>query len=537
MLIDLEKSDAPTALDCDLCIAGAGAAGITIALQLAHTSLKVVILEAGGLHLEARTQALYKGESVGLPYFDLSIARLRYFGGSSNHWGGLCSPLTDMDFEERPWVPHSGWPIARQDLNPFYAAAHEILDIGEFQYDPARIAPDKTPYVSFSPEKLAVRLWRISPPTRLGEKYRGDLQRADNLSVILNANVTELVANETASRVDRLRATTLDGKTIEVRAGTVILACGGIETPRLLLCSNAVQKPGLGNQNDLVGRFFMEHPFFGLGIAAIPKNADWFRAYLPFVADGCEIRPALGPSESAQREHEILNCFNKIQPTREPHLSEGYLALKKSIRQILARGRYPDAKGAGATTVLRAAELRHLARLVLSRRREVISGIYGRLIGPPGLHIGISLEQAPNPDSRVSLAEECDALGMPKVKLDWRLTDLERRTARTLHRMISSELDRLSLGQLEMEDWLKEDGRSWPVTLEASHHHIGTTRMADDPKRGVVDRHCRVHGIDNLYIAGCNVFPTSGYANPMLTVVALALRLADHLRRQLLSDP
>ncbi len=534
MMLDFRTYDATSPMEYDLCIVGAGAAGIIIARCFADTRFRVALVESGGLRLERGTQALYKGEIVGLAYFNLAMTRLRCFGGSTGHWAGMCTPLLGIDFEHRPWVPHSGWPITREHLDSYYAAAHKILELGDYNYDPLAIQPEGAAYLPFSPKHLRVRLWRVAPILRFAEEFGPELDQAQNISVILYANATEILANETATHVHAVKLATLDGKTALLNAKTLVLACGGLEIPRLLLNSNRVQTTGLGNQHDLVGRFFMEHPHFASAIGVPSDGTAWLRAYQSFTRNGIEFNPAIGPSEEVQRKEGILNATVGLMPTREPHLSEGYLALKRLLRFAVTRTRrFGKQKGVGASTALRLAELRHIARHVVAHRREVMSGVYGRLFGPRRILFFSKAEQAPNPESRVFLSEERDSLGLRRIKLDWRLTELDKRTIKRTTELIGQEMERLGLGHVNMNEWLTADNARWPPTLEGGHHHMGTTRMASDPERGVVDRHCRVHRIDNLYIAGCSVFPTGGYANPMLTIIAMALRLAEHLKTRL----
>ncbi|MCK6453097.1 MAG: GMC family oxidoreductase [Alphaproteobacteria bacterium] len=515
-----EHADGAT-IEADLCIVGAGAAGITLAHELRNSRRRVLLVESGGLDADAATQELYAGENVGMPYPPLDTARLRFFGGTTNHWDGHCAPLDAIDFEKRRWVPHSGWPLTRADLAPAYERAQVMCELGPCEYRPERWGDALPGLIDFESRRLVNRLWQFGPPTRFGRHYRDALNDAANVEVLLNANVVEIVVNDEATAVRKLRLRSLEGRSGAIRPRTVVVACGGIENARLLLASDRVMKNGLGNANDLVGRFFQEHPhaIFAFAVPAVP--IDRLGVYYGNFAARGEAGAAVfqakpGLSEDIQRREGLLNCC--IDVGWGYQRSPGYLKFR-AVAKSLAQGRMPRDLGHAVLTM--AGDLGGLAE-----------GLYRRARDQNVFWFACSVEQAPNPDSRVTLAAERDALGLPRVRLDWRLSPLDKITARRACRLVGEEFARLGLGRMRLDDWLLADDTTWQ-DMDVRYHHMGTTRMSDDPKRGVVDRHCRVHGIDNLYVAGSSVFPTSGYANPTLTIVAMAVRLADHLTDRL----
>jgi choline dehydrogenase-like flavoprotein len=519
MFEDFRRRDDGTVIDADICIIGAGAAGITMALELAGSRRKVCLIESGSFEPEPETLALNRGTSVGQPYPPLEVVRLRYFGGTTNHWGGHCRPLDAIDFEERPWIPYSGWPIDRADLEPWYQRAHDICELGPYEYDPDRWRPHLPAVIDFDPQRLVNRTWLLSPPTRFGQRYRADLERAPNLHVVLNANVVEIVTDETARTVTALRLRTLEGKTGTVRPNVVVLACGGIENPRLLLASRGAMSSGLGNANDLVGRFFMEHPDSLIGYAVASQDVQRWVTYgrhmpVSLPSGKALVRMGAGLNEALQRKEGLLNCYMNIGwgHVRSP----GYLALR-DVGKKLGSGQIPDDLGDALLTML-------------GDLGGITEGVYRRLMAEDVFWLGTNVEQAPNPDSRVTLGDERDAMGLPQVRLDWRLTTLEKRTTRYVCWLLAQELARLGLARTRIAPWLVEDDTSWPV-LDIRYHHMGTTRMSNDPAHGVVDANCRVHGIQNLYVSGSSVFPTGGCSNPTMTIVALAARLAEHLKQ------
>ncbi len=273
---DARQLPSETKLETDLCVIGAGAAGITLALSLRDAGFRVLLLESGGLEYEEATQALYEGDNTGLPNYDLDASRLRFFGGTTNHWASWCRPLEPEDFKPADSSDIRTWPLSRADLEPYYRGAQNLCELGPYNYN------DLTPWLRASgmtalaldEGKLKTTLFQIGPPTRFGTKYRDALAQAANITVFLHANVVELQTDETASRVLGVRATSLEGPEFEVTARITVLATGGLENVRVLLLSNRVQKAGLGNTHDVVGRYFMDHPWMtGAGFAAFRETA------------------------------------------------------------------------------------------------------------------------------------------------------------------------------------------------------------------------------------------------------------------------
>lgn len=516
MLIDARSLQGGTTLEADVGVIGAGAAGITIARELAGRRLDVCVIESGGLEREAATQDLYAGENAGLPYHRLDVTRLRFLGGSTNHWAGGCAPLEPIDFEKRDWVPHSGWPFGRAELDPFYARAHEICRLGPFAYDSdrfeARVGRRLPPG-----ERIVPKVFRTRP-TRFGTQFRPDLENAANVRVYHHANVVEIVPADGVRRVDRLRVACLDGPALEVRARVFVLAAGGIENARLLLLSSSARPRGLGNDHDLVGRFFMDHFGFDGGVFLPADPYLHFGLYRRFQMqpDGPPLRATWSPAAATLRQERILSLASWMMPVWSESATK--------LRALRSGGTDAGFRGFARRLGRVLADLDDTAPAAFRRWR------HGRF---PVEHFRLDYqcEQAPNPDSRVSLAEARDALGCPRARLDWRLTELDRRSVARANEIFGQELGRAGLGRVRFV--IEDSGNGWPASLGGGHHHAGTTRMHDDPRQGVVDADGRVHGLANLFVAGSSVFPTIGCAHPTLTIVALAVRLAHHLEREL----
>lgn len=516
MYANLRDYENGAVLDTDICIMGAGAAGITMAREFARANREALLIESGDFEPEEETLALNEGKVVGEYYPPLQTARLRYFGGTTNHWGGNCRPFDPIDFEKRDWVPYSGWPITRSDLESFYIRATEVVEVEPYEFDAETWRPGLKGLLEYDRTKFADRLWHYSPPTRFGERYREDLDRAKSVRVLLNANVVDVVLNDAASAVIGFKLKALGGKEATVRARTYVLAGGGIENPRVMLMSDGVMPMGIGNGNDLVGRFFQEHACPLLAYGVPPPDLECFRPYYQGTRTRIDIGEAvlrihLGPTEALQRERRLRS--GTIAMGFGNHRAKGFLAFREARQAVRER------------------DLGQLGESLLTMARDLdglVEGMYFRLTDKQAVWFTSNVEQEPNPLSRVTLDRERDALGCPQAVLDWRLTAGDKAAVRTIMRLLAEELSRSRIARVRIDDWLLDESLEWK-DLVGEYHHIGTTRMSDDPKSGVVDRDCKVNGIANLYVAGSSVFSTSGYANPTMTIVALALRLADHL--------
>ncbi len=536
MLIDLQAAGEAPDLAAEVCIVGAGAAGITLARSLLAAGHRVCVLESGGLDYEPATQELYAGANLGMEYYPLDEARLRFFGGTTNIWGGRCVPLDRLDFERRPWVPHSGWPLSLENLLPYYGRAHEALGLGPFAYGDEVWAHLAEAPPAFDPERIGTRFWRFDErKERFGAGQCTDLIDSPAARVVLHANVVRLQADRDARAIEHVVVRALGGPEIRVSAKAYVLACGAIENARLLLASNNVEPTGIGNRFDQVGRYFMEHPHARAArIETDRPYALWALLRKRFVTGSPAVAPALVPAEKLQAERGILNSAFTFKLQRDPQRGP---PLNKRIYFRLKHGLAPTRAGRRLWHAYRA------TRNWLQRRlREPVERARAGL-GWTGLYVIVRGEQAPNPSSRVRLSQERDALEVPRADLDWQLGAQDKATVADFVAALDAELARLGLGRAHGADWLAEDRLHWPVDPTVSnhpiggYHHLGTTRMSAAPRSGVVNADCRVHDRENLYIAGSSVFTTGGCANPTLTIMALSLRLGAHLHQRLRRPP
>jgi choline dehydrogenase-like flavoprotein len=504
MHIDARKMPNDSVIEGDLCIVGAGAAGISMALELNKSNLKVILLEGGGFDYDEKVQDLYAGKSTGQKYFPLKSARLHMFGGTTMHWSGYCSTFDDIDFEKRDWVEHSGWPITKADLNPYYPKAQQYLQLGPFEYDMKYWQEkDKELLPLADNDVIWNKMWQFSPPTRFGNEYRDDIVNSRNIHLYTYANVTDIRTNEEVNAVTEVIVKNHAGKTHRIRAKKFVLACCSIQTARLLLAANSQNQKGLGNDHDNVGRYFMEHLEIRSAELWLNKPTRLKLYELDFGVTPA--RAELAITAQKQRELKILNGTSSLSTLAEAKNRKAIIDMwsdedpRKSLKALMEGFADNPEKGISEDAY---------------RAYELFTRI----------------EQAPNRNSRITLDSEKDSLGVPRAHLHWELTAMDKRSIRKIYELIGQHVGASGMGLVKMYEFLHEENDvNWPAYTGGGWHHMGTTRMSDDPKQGVVDANCKVHSLANLYVGGASCFATAGAANPTLTLVALSLRLANHL--------
>ena len=513
MHIDARQLDNQSIIEGDICIIGAGAAGISIALDWENTPFKIILLEGGGFDYDDKVQELYNGKITGHPYFPMKASRLHYFGGSTGHWGGRCSTFDDIDFEKREWVENSGWPIKRTDIATFYPKAHTILDLGPYEWDVnywLKQNPDIT-VLPFNEKVIWNKIWQFSPPTRFGNKYKETIVNSKNIHLYTYANVVDISTTDNVSTVKQVTAKNYTGKEHTVKAKYFILACSAMQNARVLLASNKQASAGLGNDNDVVGRYFMEH-------IEIASGEMWLNHTDPlsFYQMGLhtKVRAELAISPQMQRELKVLNSTISLMP----------LALSKNaIPSVKLWSNTDPRKSLDSFHKYNVLDKRNFLQRMFSKSIYNSYGLYTRS------------EQLPNSASRVVLSSEKDDLGVPRANLNWALSTIDKKTVLAINKLLGQQMGATGLGRVKLYNFLLDDDGQLPDYTSGGWHHLGTTRMSDNPKEGVVDANCKVHSINNLYIAGSSCFTTGGSVNPTLTVVAISLRLSNHLKQQITS--
>lgn len=548
--LDLRNVPSGTQFDADLALVGAGPAGLALAREFSGARLKLLLVESGGVDFDPEVQTLNRVENIGdpnardamplqrgytgdltwlndIPAFEL---RNRMVGGSTHTWVGKCAAFDDIDFDARKWVPDSGWPLQRRDLTDALDRAAALLNLGPNIYDRAlyhRLASPPAD-IDLNDDLMRTFFWQFSHRIKGSEPLRfADIARgltAGNIDILTHATVTRIGLSENGRRVEALDVKSLSGKEAVIRAPVIVLCGGGIENARMLLASSDVAAKGIGNDHDCVGRYLADHPrtvIARFGKETLQDVAEHFGFYglshnrrTHFYLRGLALSPRLQAREG------LLNCATYPVQILAPN--DPWLALKRFYSGN-RRFRLDD------------------LRTALAAPGGLAAGLHRRLIMKRGLprqltelRFDAMAEQRPNRDSRVTLSSLRDQLGIPLARVDWKIGWAETASVARLAELISAEFWRVGLPQPKLEPWiLDEDFRNAPFSDMA--HPACTTRMGDDPATSVVDRNARVHDVEGLYVAGSSVFPTAGHANPTLMIIAMTLRLADHLKSRLLS--
>jgi len=522
-------------IDSDICIVGAGAAGIALALDFAASGLQVCLLESGGLDANWETQALAEGDSIGAPYSQLDSTQLRFFGGNTNAWGGWFRGLDDIDFRRRAWVEASGWPFDARGLASYVERVHALCEVPCADYATQSLSSITDPrarLIPFDPTRVESVLYRFSPPTRFGRVYRRAIERSGAIKCVINAHALKVKTTSDAGRVTAVEVGCLAGGRFNVTGRAFVLAAGAIENARLLLLSNDTISVGLGNAYDLVGRYFMDHPHVLRPLLAGPSHFPFGLYGLTFRKHG--LTAGLSIPAALQQKEKMLNYKASIHPVFYAHDSpswEGFRDLMLRFSRKWGLDPYDRLRMPFVRKVL------HPKQVIafLSRPDKVALGAIAHVLKSERLVSRLVLEskpeQAPNWASRVMLQEKRDAFGLPRARVEWRLLSIDRYTMARAEEIIDTELRRLGIGQLLPPRAAEHDQATAEVI--GGWHQIGTTRIHTEPRHGVVDANCCVHGVGNLFIAGASVFPTGGSVSPMPTLLALAFRLAEHVKHTL----
>ncbi len=504
MFVDCRELESGSVVQADVCIVGSGFAGISLALGLKGSGLKVALLESGGFETEQEHKQLLDGTFDG-PHPNkayLRTSRSRIFGGTSDKWTGTCRPLDEIDYEARDWVPDSGWPFDEKELEPYYRRAAPLLKIRQFEVfdqDGALITSNRLAGPDFT-RFVPKALFHSHPRARFGDLYRTDLQTSEDIVVYLHANVLELSAHQNGAAIEEALVGNFAGRDIRFRARDFVLAAGAFDCARIMLVSNRVHRSGLANENDLLGRYFMDHTRMPRIAQLVPTHSK-MRPWESTGAAGVKYYSysVFSPTREVQRSLEMLNCGVRLSELDKEEVEAKTGPFAREVGG-LARG-FDQTLPGGAKPARRARPL-YSAKL------------YN--------------EHVPLHHSRVRLGADQDPLGQPRLVVEWRSNaQMDQSIERTLE-LLAMEFGRLARGRLHLSP--AEPAYTKPCYLGA--HPMGITRMHVDPRKGVVDPDCKAHGLANLFVASSSVFPTGGFVNPTFTIVALALRLADFLKRK-----
>jgi choline dehydrogenase-like flavoprotein len=549
MIIDARTLPADETIETEVCIVGTGPAGVSLARELAGQHFRVCLLESGGLDRpNAETKSLGNVETDGTFVQVTSDNRNRQFGGNSSYWGiklkqtelGVrLTPLDEVDFEKRDWLPYSGWPFTREHLVPYYERAQAVFQAGPFAYAPEDWETEDAPKLPFKQNRAATSIFQFGNGSLFSTLYRDEIDRANNITTYIHANAIELETDEDGNTIRRVKVACLEGKSFWISAKLVILAAGGVENTHLLLLSNKTHKAGIGNQYDQVGRFFMDHPIIQGGVI-VPFDRQIFNRTALYDLrriNGAHVMGGLTLTDDAMRREQLPNITAWIFPRDKRFCpSQAMTSLKTLLSpRCLEKGPQGLLQNLGNVVTgiddIAGSVYDKLTRKPQPFWSNLSTGGWSHLQDNKERAYGVfevvhMIEQAPHPDNRLLLGDELDRLGRRRIRLQscWREADLHG--VSRAQAAIAEDLYRSGIGQLQ----IARNGEEFIVDTLGASHHMGTTRMHVDPAQGVVDENCKVHEVSNLFIASSSVFPTGGCANPTLTIVALAIRLADRVK-------
>jgi choline dehydrogenase-like flavoprotein len=510
----------PSKIKTTVCIIGAGAAGITLARNLKNVD-DVLLIESGDFNIDGNTQALYKGKNTGLPYFDLLSCRLRYFGGTTNHWGGYCRANDPIDYEGRDSIGLPKWPVNERTLAPYINVAAKELGLNYDSFDTKTMFDDKnisqSQLIENSTDDLYTKTFQLSNKLRFSEIYRDELGAQKNLKVCLNLNVVhiQLSAKDGVKKVNSILCKTLSGKLITIEAKEYILATHAIENAKILLNSNDIEKEGIGNKYDHVGRYFMDH--IKIEASKLIPSKNFPNIYDRNVLKDLNLNANISFTDDYLRKNNLLQYYCRFMPVyTEDDVVESLKGLESRLGEPFSNELFED--------------IQKVVNDFSGAGIHLLSHFGVASPTPRYFHLDHRIEQAPNPNSRVVIANEKDALGVPRANLQWELNEHDYRTFEVGQSKIVSELSAFGAGRFVVEEITPKlvDER-----VAGHYHHIGTTRMSESPSDGVVDANGKVHSVTNLYVAGSSVFPTAGYSGPTMMIVALSLRLAEHITKKI----
>jgi choline dehydrogenase-like flavoprotein len=517
--IDLHTLPSGQEFQCDLCIVGGGIAGLVLADALRGSGRRVDLLEAGGEGDEPESQALYAAEMAGVPHLGTTQGRFRVYGGSSTRWGGQLLPLAPHDFERRPHVPGSGWPLDLSELTPYLHNCEALLGTNHAPFSAELIDQLPAPGPQLSDPDLHPRFSKWAPfacrnvAASLGKSCEAD----PHTRVFLHAAVTSLELDGFGQQVQALKVRTLAGAEFRFLVRQVVIAAGTIESTRLLLTSE------IGNHRDQLGRWFHDH--LSIKAATLYPNLrkTFLHRFAPWFIGSTRHTIKFESTAAWQAQHECLNVMGHL--IFEVPKTSGFALLRQQLQARQRGNASPVVVPASCIVRLpsESLDLLYLAWKASVRRRRWCPAA-------ASISLYIDTEQQPNPESRIRLSSQLDALGMPKAIVDWRWGEPERHAFASFKQLFGRQWHAWNDGAIEWHHTF-ESTSGWQAQVNDIYHLMGGTRMAADPRNGVVDPQLRVHGINNLFVASCSVFPTGGSSNPTLTLMQLTLRLAEQLRR------
>jgi choline dehydrogenase-like flavoprotein len=538
----LDKYDQNIVKRPSCCIVGSGAAGISLAIEMIRAGQEVLLIEAGDWQEDPTLDDAYRGESSS-PHPSAQEYRRQRFGGTTHLWGGRCVPLDDLDFSARAYVPNSGWPISNAELSDYLSLANNYCDAGAADYSVGALGTTAGPMFcdlqNLAPQ-LYERIERYSLPTDFAKKFNHELSDSSLATVLLRTRCTQLNLKEDGASVESITVSN-GSKTLTIDAKCFIICGGGLETTRLMLMARK-RFPAWKRFDGVLGHYYTCH--YDIIFGALTFKSERPKFNFQKTTDGVYARRKLHFSPELQSKNSLLNSTFRLHfpPYADPSHGSGVLSVIYLAKSILAREHQDILNHGHGVSQGNQKTVHHirniffnissvfsfgfdwLFKMKLAKRRLPYTLIPNQNGSYP---LEFNSEQVPNINNRIELLAESDSNGMPRIAIHWKLTQTDIESGIESFKCLQSLLSKTEQCQLEFDpDQLREQiAAAQPV----GGHHIGTTRMGESDTDSVVDKNCKAHGVSNLYVVSASVFPTCSHANPTLTIVALALRLAEHL--------
>jgi choline dehydrogenase-like flavoprotein len=524
MIFDLAQSDQIHALAADVCIVGAGAAGIVLAGELLRQGKRVLLLESGGRKEEEAIQELNCSERTGQPLKVVHAGRFRSLGGSTTHWGGQISEFEAQDFEVHSGIPGSGWPIPKSVLQPYYHRAQKAEGLTPVLQTDEEVWQQAGMTAPAFGEGIVPYFTRWCPETNFARLHH-DMLASPNLYVVLHASVSELLLDDAGDAVTGVRCRNLAGDEHVFRAPTYVLCLGMIETVQLLLQPLESGRAAPWQQNGLLGQHVQSHIDYNAARVVVTDRKRLEAVFPNVYLKGRKYHPKLRVTAERQQREEILDIAGAITFISLGSVERDVRQMKSSARNLL-RGNWSAISVRDTLPALR--------RLPILMKLAYSFYVSHRAYWPQDVTywLRVHCEQEPLSASRITLSQERDAMGMFRSRIDWQVSPLEWKTIQRFTQMARQALESAGLAKLEPQPELELADGYRHVTFDDSYHWMGGTRMSTSSTDGVVDTDLKIHGVRNLYVCSASVYPTSGFANPVHTLLALAIRLADHLAVQ-----
>jgi choline dehydrogenase-like flavoprotein len=521
LIRDLNDGDRTGGFNVEVCVVGAGAVGLMLATALSERGVDVLVLEGGGRREESASQSLQEGESVGHPFENIGVGRYRVLGGTTKYWGGQVVPFDAGVIGPRPWLGHAAWPIEPAVLEKYVLDAYRRLGLRRVELDDGEVWRKLGAVAPTLGPSADVVVTRWAKTTDFARLFRRQLRSREGPRVLLHANVVALELSHERDRVAAVHARNLRGDQVTVRARQFVLASGSLEIVRLLKhpLVDASLPPWSGSK--WLGSPLIDHLHCPVGTVSVLDYKRFHDLFDSIFIGGHKYYPRVRLAPEVQRSEGLVDVAAEfLYETRDAE----HLEYLKSLPSLV--------RGSGN----RASTWRDLARHIAALRAIALPLTRRRLRDRRSykptdavVTLAFSCEQIPLERSRVDLSDERDAVGMRRLRVDWQIDGRELRSMKRLAYVLKSELEERGIASISLDPRLENDDPDFASAIHDAIHQMGTTRMGRSPDQGFVDENLKVFGSENLHLVGATAFPSTGYANPTLTALALALRLADHI--------